>query len=355
MSKETGQLKKLIEDLEEVTKDGGAIGLVQPIVWDIKEIAKNGGDISPALPALNKAAIDHGCDHGCPVDGTIAEAEAYYYKNVDKKKLSELLNSESLGVKLGAIRALETEFSKNSESLSLVVKKLVDEDDLVRVDTSTILKLFAKKSKENAKLVLNEIKKANLNRNVREVKQTIWECKGFDIARIGKELIDKDDMIKLAAAEALEYFSFYEENDIREAIPVLVEALNDKNKKVGENAAKALEQAAVRKIELSISELNKALGGAGEKSKEYIAGAITICYVNNKQWDKSVEFLKDKNANIRKGCEKGLEYFFRLAYWDKKLNKDIRVILEWINKAGIDKNLPEIKKIIRKGNERLNS
>ncbi|MBS3067849.1 hypothetical protein J4450_04045 [Candidatus Micrarchaeota archaeon] len=349
-------LKKLIDQLEEAIKDGGYIGGVQPIVWDILEIAKSGGDISSALSALNKAKDNHGCDHGCPVDSTIAETEAFYYKNTnDKKKISGLLNSESRSVKLGTIHALETKFESDPESLSLVIKKLADEDDVVRVDTSTILGLFAKKSKENSKLVLDEIKRANLDRNIREVKIAIWVCRGFDVKRITSELKNKDDTIRLDAAESVAHFAFFEEYDIKELISALTSALGDSNESVKENTAEALEHAAIRKIELPVSDLTKILDDKNDNVRTHVAGALTIYYGNNKQWSKCVEFLKNKDENIRKGCASGLEYFFRMAYWDKKLNKDVRAILLEIDKASIDKNLPEVKEVIRKGNERLNS
>ena len=173
------ELKELLSKLKKALDAPGAyIEDVQPFVWEIKEIARKGKDITPALIVLSEANNKHLCEHGCPIEATVSEALCYHYARIkNKEKLRELINeSSSRGAKLGAIRALEKMFSEDVELLLLVVKKLADEDDIVRVDTSTILEIFVSKNKNNAKLVLDQITKSGVDKTAYEVKLVIDAC-----------------------------------------------------------------------------------------------------------------------------------------------------------------------------------
>jgi hypothetical protein len=174
----TEELKKWIKELTEILDDKqGDIGVVQPYVWEICEAAKRGEDINEAIPVLKRTISEHWCDHGCPVESTAGEAMTIHYKNFgDSKKLAEMVNDPSTKVRFGVFWALNRKTSMTNEEMSLLVKLLVDEEELLRFDVSGFLGRFAEQKKENAKQVLDEINKSQIDKNKEEIRKVIRVC-----------------------------------------------------------------------------------------------------------------------------------------------------------------------------------
>ncbi len=122
------------------------VGVQQSSIWAIKVAQDKGASMIPYISDLNKAL----------------SINLVYVPEVAAEILGDAVK--------------ETDISSSVSALVKCTSTSEDYLQFVRADSARALIKFANKNKENAKLVLNEIEKSKIDRNITKVKELISKC-----------------------------------------------------------------------------------------------------------------------------------------------------------------------------------
>ena len=149
--------------------------IVWNAAWALELAAKKGSDISSSINNLKKLISD---DLMYYAKDDATEALTYHYLNKrDFRNIISLLNYKDVNIKSCVIYAIGVYAKKgfNITPLSSNLRRfLLNTDVDVRRAAAYVFIEFADKNKQNAALVLKEIKK--VKKNISELKEVIKKC-----------------------------------------------------------------------------------------------------------------------------------------------------------------------------------
>jgi len=296
----------------------------------LEESAFYGIDTSPAIPALIKALDNKDSD----IRNNAARALTSFYINKKEwKKVEEMLMHENKDIRSGAAWTVAKAASYNEDITTIIstfAKALEDKDlDIKDIAARALTSFYINKKewKKVEEMLMHE------NKDIRSGAAEAL----VDAAYIGKDITpairttlinaldNKDSDIRNNAARALT--SFYINKKEWKKVE---EMLMHENKDIRSGAAWTVAKAASYNEDITtiISTFAKALEDKDLDIKDIAARALTSFYINKKEWKKVEEMLMHENKDIRSGAAEAL---VDAAYIGKDITPAIPALIEALN------------------------
>lgn len=233
--------------------------------------ARMGWNIDPAIPTLIKTLDDPHCEvsrNAAVALATIAKQKGKR-KMIVEKMVDVIGNHKHKTNMLRAIFVLELitrHGLKVTEALPILMEKMTDVDELVRLQTAVVFAYLAKGGNDIGNII------PFLANGVEDTDDTVREfCIDALVFAVNNEktrelairvLVEKlrrpDDVIKQEISEAFHKIADAR-NDYREAVSALIDRLTDPSEKIRQNVIFALEVAGWKRFDIDILQLRSVL------------------------------------------------------------------------------------------------